>query len=172
LADNYVTFSECIDELTPEEENWLTQQLEVIYVYGDKEYTIEDIQQGKANDLDDCYQDWSGYRYLRTLHNYQPNDNAPFEYEFIDRGSRRMRLWIYTDDCGNPEYLAELVQRFLKKFRHDQYWTLSWANTCSRLESSGFSGGAAFITADTIDWCITDEFLESKTEAFNEDNYN
>ena len=40
MADYYLTFSEVIPTLTEPEEAWLKHQLEMIYVFGKREFTI------------------------------------------------------------------------------------------------------------------------------------
>ena len=41
-------------------------------------------------------------------------------------------LWLHADDYGDPTHVAWLVHKFLKRFRPDQCWSLTYANTCSK----------------------------------------
>lgn len=51
-------------------------------------------------------------------------------------------LWVYTDESGNVDGLANLVARFQTRFSIPTPWILEWANTCSRPVLDSFSGGA------------------------------
>ena len=41
MADNYLEFSETLEDLETEEEVWLHKQLEIVCVHGDREYAGE-----------------------------------------------------------------------------------------------------------------------------------
>ena len=57
-------------------------------------------------------------------------------------------LWFYAEESGSPDNVAWLVQKFLKRFRPDQCWSLTYAATCSKPRVGEFGGGAVFVTAD------------------------
>ena len=78
------------------------------------------------------------YRGLRFLRDYEDlNDDADFcgfEVDFAsDDGDRH--AWLYAEESGDPGRVAHLMQKFLKQFRPDQYWGLTYATTCSKLRS-------------------------------------
>jgi hypothetical protein len=58
------------------------------------------------------------------------------------------------------------VQKFLKKFRPDQCWSLTYATTCSKPRAGEFGGGAVFVTADEIKWQNAYDFIEDQRAAF------
>ena len=62
--------------------------------------------------------------------------------------------------------MAHLVQKFLKKFRPDQCWSLTYATTCSKPRLGEFGGGAVFVTADSICWNSSYDFVEEQRMAF------
>ena len=76
----------------------------------------------------------------------------------IQKDEGGTRLWIYAQESGDVEQVAYFVQLFLKQFAPDGWWTLTWANTCSRPLVGQFSGGALLVTAretffnDSICW--------------------
>ena len=72
----------------------------------------------------------------------------------------RGRIW------GNADNVAWLVQKFLKKFRPDQCWSLTYATTCSKPRVGEFGGGAVFVTADEIKWQNAYDFIEEQRTAF------
>lgn len=49
---------------------------------------------------------------------------------------------VYTDESGDVGRLAELVADFQREFHLTEPWTMSWANTCSKLLDDSFGGSA------------------------------
>jgi hypothetical protein len=157
-----------LPQLTVDEETWLKSQLEVVSVFGDREYAEGEV----PGDLDAAGDEWYGCRAWRDLPDYDTNDGVPigFEYEFHD-GSESAdgwgrHLWLYTEESGSPERVAHLVQKFLRRFRPKESWSLTYATTCSKPRAGEFGGGAVFITADAIAWENAYEFVETEREAF------
>ena len=64
------------------------------------------------------------------------------------QGGWGRHLWVYAEESGSPDNVAWLVQKFLKKFRPDQCWSLTYSTTCSKPRVGEFGGGAVFVTAD------------------------
>ena len=76
-------------------------------------------------------------------------------------------LCLYSQDwMGTPENAAQFVQRFLKRFRADQCWGLTFARACSKPRVGAFGGGAVFVTADEIKWKDTYDFIEEERKLF------
>ncbi|MGA2258340.1 MAG: hypothetical protein ABSG53_27055, partial [Thermoguttaceae bacterium] len=61
-----------------------------------------------------------------------------------------------------------LVHKFLKRFRPDQCWSLTYANTCSKFRVGEFSGGAVFVTANEIKCQNADDFVQLQRAAFQQ----
>lgn len=166
MADNYLQFSEVVARLKKKEEAWLTKQLQPIRVFANKEYP-EDAVPAELADTD---ADWTGVRFLRDKTDHDPDwDALGFEYSFHDdhdKGGWGRHLWVYAEESGCPDNIAWLVQKFLKKFRPDQCWSLSYSTTCSKPRAGEFGGGAVFVTADTICWQNAYDFVEEQRAAF------
>ena len=172
MADNYLQFSEVIAKLTEQEEAWLKDQLESIRVFGEKEYPEDAV----PADLADKEADWSGIRFLRDKPDHDAEwDALGFEFSFhedhdnggyVTDGWGR-HLWLYAETWGDVTNVAWLVQKFLKQFRPDQCWSLSYSATCSKPRVGEFGGGAVFVTADTIRWQNAYDFIEEQRAAFN-----
>ena len=165
MADNYLQFSEVISKLTKKEEAWLKEQLQPIRVLGDREYPEDAV----PADLADKNADWAGVRFLRDKTDHDPEwDALGFEYSFHDdhdpKGWGR-HLWVYTEESGGPDNVAWLARKFLKKFRPDQCWSLTYSTTCSKPRVGEFGGGAVFVTANTIRWENTYDFVEDQRAA-------
>ncbi len=75
-------------------------------------------------------------------------------------------VYFNADEIGDTDQITKLLQAFLKKFRPDSCIGIEWAFTCSRAQSDGFGGGAAFITAEKIEILDTRNWLHEKEEAF------
>ncbi len=186
VADNYLQFSEVIPKLKKREEAWLKEQLQHVAVFGDQEYTVDpepdtppdeypNLTGFVPDELVDEDPDWYGRRFLRDYEDYDPEcDLLGFEYSFDGPELPRRRddrwgrhLWLYTDDYGNPGTVAHLVQKFLKKFRPQDCWSLTYATTCSKPRVGEFGGGAVFVTAGEIRWENAYDFVQTNQEAFD-----
>ena len=166
MADNFLQFSEVIPNLTEPEEAWLEEQLQTIRVFGDKAYAADAV----PAELADTEPDWSGPRFLNDQDDFDPDWDTPgFECDFdtdTDEGGWGRHVWLHADDWGNTESVAYLVQQFLKAFRPDQCWSLTYAATCSKPRVGEFGGGAVFVTADEIKYQNSYEFVEEQRTVF------
>jgi hypothetical protein len=166
MADNFLEFSEVVKDLTEPEEAWLKEQLQPIRFFGDREYPEDAV----PAELTDTEPDWAGVRFLRDKTDRDPDwDALGFEYAFHEDGEPGgwgRHLWLYTECWGDVDNVAWLVQKFLKTFRPDQCWSLTYSTTCSKPRVSEFSGGAVFVTADTILWQNAYKFIEEQRTAF------
>jgi hypothetical protein len=166
MANNYLEFSAVIERLTAEEEAWLKEQLQPIRVFGEKECPEDAI----PAELADTEANWTGSRFLRDKEDCDPQwDGRGFEYAFHDDADTDgwgRHLWFYTEEWGDASNVAWLVQKFLKQFRPDQCWALTYSTTCSKPRVGEFSGGAVFVTADKIEWQNAYDFVEEQRTAF------
>ncbi|MGA2620117.1 MAG: hypothetical protein ABSF26_21070 [Thermoguttaceae bacterium] len=171
MADHYLEFSEVLPHLTDAEEQWLRDQLVVVAVSGDGEH----VEKGAPDDPDPTAADWRGCRVYRDVPECAEYvketdlDGPGFEYEFghnTDEGGCGRHLWVHAGEWGYLDGLAHLVQKFLKRFRPDQCWSLTYATTCSKPRVGEFGGGAVFVTADTIRWQNAYDFVAYQRETF------
>jgi hypothetical protein len=166
MANQYLEFSEVLPNLTSEEEAWLNEQLEIVHVFGDQQYTSAELPEG----LDAMKSDWCGIRAWHDLEELPGlRTDVGFCYEFCDEDLDEdwgRHLWFYTEEWGYPELVAHLVQKFLKRFRAGDCWSLSYAVTCSKPRVGEFGGGAMFVTANEIQYFSDGDFREKSREAF------
>ena len=166
MANNYLEFSEIVPNLTAPEEAWLEAQLQTVRAFGNNEY----LEDAVPAELADTAPDWSGPRLLRDFGDYDPDyDSLGFQYAFHKDEARDgwgRYLCLYAEEYGNPEHVAHLVQKFLKTFRPDQCWLLTYATTCSKPRAGEFGGGASFVMADEIKWQNVGDFVEQERTAF------
>jgi len=169
MAGNYLLFSEVVSHLEAQEEAWLKLQLQWIAVHGKKETDIDGPDDEATQNAD-----WFGPRFLRDYEDYDPSwECLGFEYAFHDDHDTPdgwgRHLWLYADESGKPAQVAWLVRKFLRRFRPDQCWSLTYATTCSKPRVGEFGGGALFVTADRTAWQNAYDFVETEREAFFKD---
>jgi hypothetical protein len=164
MADNYTEFSEELQILNAEERAWLESQLELVCVYEGNEYPEDQV----PPELQNQDPDYRGYRFLRDCPDVDEDtaDTLGFEYELIESTESGCTLWLYSESWGSCDHVAHLAQKFLRQFRPDECWWLSYSASCSKPRIGEFGGGAVFVTAKEVRWCNTDEFLCDQRTAF------
>jgi len=107
------------------------------------------------------------YRYLLDHPDCETVSN--FSHVFVSKpDGSDLYMSVYADDgqTGRPDVVVELVATFLRKFRPDGYWTMSW----STYHEGGYcGGGAAFVTAEKVEFMTTANFIATQTEHFQID---
>jgi len=144
MANNYLLFSEELSGLTEEEKNWLEQEL-------------------KQPDWED--EDWSEER-IRSWCNERDVEEIElwpeFMYDVQKNDESHWSIWFYSDESANLESLISLIVRFFKHFNRDEYFTLSWAHTCSKPRLGEFGGGAVIANKSGATWINTDSWLHEQ----------
>lgn len=143
MADNYSEFSEAISDLTDEEIGWLKEILQPI---------------GKIESLPAAVE-------VVALLNEDENskDIWPRFNTVVDEEGRT--LWLYSEDYFIDYHIIALIQPFLKRFRPNFLFTMSWADYCSKPRIGEFGGGAIIITAKTVKTTSTWEWIEKEKRA-------
>jgi len=167
MANNYLQFSEVLPRLTDAERTWLTAQLESVCVFAGVEYADDAV----PAELKSRDPDWRGCRAFRDWPDYEPSfsTDPEFQYQFCDDEPDLdwgRHLWLYSDECGNPDQVAQFVQKFLRQFRPHDCWSLTYSCTCSKPRVGEFGGGAVFVTADEITWQSSHDFIDEQHQAF------
>ena len=80
-----------------------------------------------------------------------------FDFFFEDEG-----LWLSSPESCNLEHVAQVVRAFLKKFNPDAMWSMTWAETSSRMRLNEFSGGGMLVTSKEILWCNPEQWLSKR----------
>ncbi len=123
MANNYTSFSSVLKLKTKEEREWVEKTLEKLQAMFDEE----------DGEYPKWMESWKEWGYLG------------FDTELQANG-----LWIYTEESGIVDLVAEFVRVFLREFHPDKFWKMTWACTCSKPRTDEFDGGALMVTADTI----------------------
>jgi hypothetical protein len=182
MSELHTKFSQTLDDLTAEEEAWLRDQLRNVCYYG----AIEcDASQGRPANCNEPLI-YRGPKFLYENDEYDDVDMlvAGFQYRFMDaacaehaqganrpagRSGRKLLLYADTDglcdECGYPAHAAILVQAFIRRFRPDGYWWLSYADTCDRPEPDRFGGGAFFVTANRVSMHTVYDWIDEQIAA-------
>jgi hypothetical protein len=161
MANHFTQFSESLQVKSPAEEQWLREQLAHVYRTESKKLFTTETQQLK--DSGETYEEM-----LRFQAEALQRGVTDCSLEFIgfnwnvQKDDRGTSLWIYAQESGDVEQVAYFVQLFLKQFAPDGWWTLTWANTCSRPLIRQFSGGALLVTAAEVSFTDTTRWLETR----------
>lgn len=120
MADNYTEFSERISDLSSDERRWVE--------------ALPTFEKIDAAEL------------ATALREYGIDAAAAQDIEmFPDFGSvidQDGAWWISAPDGhGDLDHVAIAVQAFIRKFRPDFVFTLTWAATCSKPRIGEFGGG-------------------------------
>ena len=156
MANNYLQFSEALTIETAEERAWVEWHMEL-------PSKAEEVPE-EEEETSKVYQE-----YLRIAELYEFDDiysNFDFEWEIEESGDK-VSMWIYAEEGGNVSNVATFVQQFLRKFHPDKCWSLTWAETCSKMAVGEFSGGAVFVTAEKIEWMGAYDWAQSMQKEFN-----
>ena len=152
MADNYVEFSQVLPHLNDAEIAWLQDQLQEVVVVEDQEHPIGSV----PAEVEENHATWRGARFLHNCDDVTGwGDEIEFAYAFrfedgnVDWGRH---LWIYSEQYGSVDQVAWLVQKFLRQFRPQDIWALTYACTCSKPRIAEFGGGAVIVTADELRW--------------------
>lgn len=185
MTDTFTKFSEAITHLTDEERAWLTQQTdeELIRVAAEHIQQLDEIQQlpqeereqarlesiaaytNHASEYDEKFphpdkvvlarhylmSGWLGFEYDIRLDNSPKNNWGKY-------------FWIYSETNADFDAVLILIQEFIRKFRPDMVFTLTWAEVCNRSVVGESGGGAVIITATEDKWIDTHSWVENEFE--------
>jgi hypothetical protein len=138
VADNFLLFAESLEELTPDEEAWLAERLA----------SNDDASHESAGD--------------------DEGESSGFEFEFYGEQPDSRCLKLYAIEAGDPEAAACFVQEFLRRFRPQASFGLSWCASCSKMRDGEFGGGAVFVTAERIEAWSSGEWLTERQRTFQD----
>lgn len=85
-----------------------------------------------------------------TAHEDPPSDGFRVSIQPEHGGTR---LWLHSDETGDPAHVIAFVQRCAAAFDLKGLWGFTWADTCSRPRVGGFNGGAHVLdlaTGETV----------------------
>lgn len=153
MADNYLLFSEQIDDLTEQEMDWLFDWLTAINARIEERSSGVDID-GKPTELTDGDDDES---------NPDEWESLGFAY-LINRNDRS--IWFHADEYGNVAHVGQIAYEFIRQFRPHASFTLTWASTCSKPRIGEFFGGGMYVDAGGLEFYSADQWIGEKKLGF------
>ena len=139
MAQNYMQFSEVIDNLTVEEHDWFKKALAL------------------NND--------GGYDDGVESPAWWDDGSESFGFEY-DLGTSEIQL--YSEEYGNIDTVQALVSEFISLFRKDYVFTLSWSDSCSKMRVGEFGGGGMIVSLDETRFMNVWGWLESEKKRITE----
>jgi hypothetical protein len=139
MANNYTQFSEQIDNVTPEQAEWI----EKILGFDFDDARFEGEEQARA-----AFADLVGVK-VEELPEELDGDWWP-GFEWSTRGAECGSLWLYCEEGYQEDNLVFFVQSYIRRWRPDLIFTLSGACTCSKLRLNEFGGIWLVITKDDV----------------------
>jgi len=141
MANNYSQFSTVISDLTQEEKNWIVG----IPCFDDFIGSAESEEDGER----------LAKEFVEALAEYGIAISTDDEYldvfpNFLGDIDSEGKWWLYAEEAGNLDHLSRVVQGFINKFRPDFIFTLTWADTCSKLRVNAFGGGWLAVSRDEV----------------------
>jgi hypothetical protein len=127
MANHLIEFSEQIEDITPDEWAWLTSLPAAGQYELDDEAFIKALTKHgidvKAVQKDDS---------LNVFPDFESH---------LDAGRKDWWVSTHNSDSGTPAHVALVVQAFIKKFRINYVFTLTWSEGCSKPRIGEFGGG-------------------------------
>lgn len=163
MSNSYTQFCEGLDLKNDQEREWWKALLQT----GD-DHIDEDprVQAVVGDPFEDEVREEVASEFCKKFagqfHIDEPGDWPGFEYDFAEG-----KVYLYSDEGGNPDFAAMAIQRFLQKFHPGKDARIEVAYSCSRSMPEQFGGAAYFITKDKIEVWSTAEWLSKKWEEFH-----
>lgn len=148
MANNYLQFSEAITLKSEEEKAWVENHLEIFARVGELDQIGEHPEQKE-------------YDRLLDLYSLESDD---FDLNFQCEIDSELELWMYADESGNADHVALFMQEYLKRFNPEGAFSITYSATCSKPRLGEFGGGAAFVTAEKIEWIDSHDWVIEKWE--------
>ncbi len=157
MTDSYRQFSATIAGLTEEQAAWARERLAYL--------------DNHLEELIDVEPDESDKEALRI---HQELLEGEYEVGFtnlgfnwtVDKAGENYNVEIVSEEHGNQFHVALFVREYLKNFKPDGFFTMTYADTCSRPMNDGYGGGAIVVTADKIHTLDVFDWITERAEEF------
>lgn len=159
MSNSYLLFSERIDDLTKEEKAWIDD------LPSDCHY---DDDEGPGT-RDDWEQKFNAALIAYGLDTSGIADTLGTFPDFACK-TREGYWWLYAEESADIAHVACVVQAFIKKFRPDYVFKLTWCGYCDKPRIGEFGGGWLVVGADKAIWGNTWERADEITEALQTGN--
>ncbi len=154
MANNYRQYSESIENLSQEEADWLRKLFDAASNEEDPARWTSAQAMAKYEgvwDVDDIDDDDLSEFGKIIKEGASDGDPTPCVRLDIEEEGDKIAAWIYAEEHGDVETIGNFIQAFFKKFnKKDAWFSLTWADTCSKLRIGEFGGGAMLVTHDMV----------------------
>jgi hypothetical protein len=141
MANNYRQFSFALKLANKKEAAWCQKTLK----------KLSETDDGEGGETTTDY-DWSVY----------PTKEEPKALPHI---------WFRDNgEYGNVEQIANFVEKYLKKFQPNGYFTMTWSDTCSKHRIGEFGGGLAVVKARETHWFQDHQWIDELTKTLTSRN--
>lgn len=104
---------------------------------------------------------------LAVLYDLDPDYfQLGFDWEIHSSPKKQSEVWLYCEEHGNPDHVAQFVKTYLRKFDPKGCFSFTWAQICSKPRQGAFTGGAIFVTANEIEWMSGEQWAGEKETKF------
>lgn len=104
-------------------------------------------------------------RWLNERREELENSDAGLGFVMEIQGDNSQVIFSAIEN-GDTEQLAELVQKYLRKFDPDHCWAFTYAGVCSKMKVGEFDGGGVFVTDEEIFWMNGGTFVSEHRNRF------
>lgn len=138
MADNYIKFSEeFVLSDNPDTYNAQVSWLNTVLHAADAWYSGKEDESSVIQKLFNAGIDTNGLAV---------DCWTDFDWKIADRA-----IWFYSEEHANIYNVGLVVQGLLKNFgSSDEYWCLTWSESCSKLRIGEFGGGAMAVNSNRI----------------------
>lgn len=143
MANNYVQTSAMFEFKDTESRDRAVEFLDEISIALEYDEPLQDIIRGNDRLIDEI-------KFMSSL-----------SFSYSARSSNY--LWIYSDYALNVDLLAYTLQHLIRNFNMKPGGFM-WADTCDKPRVDEFSGGACFVTKDSIKWHLPYQWLEEQLQ--------
>jgi hypothetical protein len=159
MADNYTQFSDALELDDAAEVAWFRKQFDRTLLDRLRNYELEHAG-GKIRKPR-----WAKDAVLAD--HILAGGDAQIGFDVVGPDAQgRYSIVFYSEESGDIDAVAVIVQAYLRKFAPARCFGLAWAMTCSKPRIGEFGGGAMFVTAKGVEYINTFEWLDRKVAAF------
>jgi hypothetical protein len=157
MSNYYTQFSEALVLDNAEQADWVRTQLDAKKLDRLREHASKHPTPTDKLKVPDWAKELVLAEYILN------GQDAYFSWELEESDTPgKFNLAMFAEEVGDIDAVVVFVQAFLKKFAPDHCFTLSWAGTCSKMVAGEFGGGAAFVTADKVEYINTGQWLSER----------
>lgn len=159
MANNYLMFSEAIDHITDEEKQWIEDIPEGIEYCDNPDY--EDDEEWVNAMLDKMTVLGIDHEQVVDMLELFPY----FKFNLQESPKRGRFWWLTTDESADLAHVACVVQAFIRKFRPDYIFKLTWCEYCDKPRIGEFGGGWVVVSKNDVEYGNTYSAADEVVEA-------